>query len=165
LRNAVEQSPRYAAVRHAQALALSGTTVWRILHQALNFHFLKYSYGTLKLQQLLCLLQNRNNFFVKSSYALLLVKPQGFTGGPCKNQVKFSFNFDNPRPEQTGAKTYDKPLLAGCSTTTSNKRNTVVQKTELETANSSEESSMLNTQPITTVHSDSFHMLLHYKHL
>jgi len=38
LRNAVEQSPRRTAVRHAQALRLSDTTVRRILHQDLNFH-------------------------------------------------------------------------------------------------------------------------------
>ena len=38
VRNAVEQSPRRSAVRHAQALRLSDTTVRRILHQDLNFH-------------------------------------------------------------------------------------------------------------------------------
>ena len=41
VRNAVEQSPRRSAVRHAQALRLSDTTVWRILHQDLNFHLYK----------------------------------------------------------------------------------------------------------------------------
>ena len=38
LRNGVDQSPRWSAVRHAQALRLSDTTVRRILHQDLNFH-------------------------------------------------------------------------------------------------------------------------------
>jgi len=38
VRNAVEQSPRRSAVRRAQALRLSDTTVQRILHQDLNFH-------------------------------------------------------------------------------------------------------------------------------
>ena len=38
VRNAVDQSPRRSAVRHAQALRLSDTTVRRILHQDLNFH-------------------------------------------------------------------------------------------------------------------------------
>jgi len=38
LRNAVNQSPRWSAVRHAQTLRLSDTTVRRILHQDLNFH-------------------------------------------------------------------------------------------------------------------------------
>jgi len=38
VRNALEQSPRRSAVRHAQALRLSDTTVRRILHQDLNFH-------------------------------------------------------------------------------------------------------------------------------
>ena len=38
MRNAVEQSPCRSAVRRAQALRLSDTTVRRILHQDLNFH-------------------------------------------------------------------------------------------------------------------------------
>jgi len=38
VRNAVEQSPRRSAERHAQALGLSDTTVRRILHQDLNFY-------------------------------------------------------------------------------------------------------------------------------
>jgi hypothetical protein len=38
VQNAVEQSPHQSAVRHAQALRFSDTTVWRILHQDLNFH-------------------------------------------------------------------------------------------------------------------------------
>ena len=38
LRNAVDQSPHWSVVRHAQALRLSDTTVRRILHQDLNFH-------------------------------------------------------------------------------------------------------------------------------
>jgi len=38
LRNAVDRSPRLSAVRHAQALRLSDSTVRRIFHQDLNFH-------------------------------------------------------------------------------------------------------------------------------
>ena len=38
VRNAVEQSPRRSAARHAQALRLSDTTVRRMLHQDLNYH-------------------------------------------------------------------------------------------------------------------------------
>ena len=38
VRNAVDQSLCRSAVRHAQALRLSDTTVRRILHQDLNFH-------------------------------------------------------------------------------------------------------------------------------
>jgi len=38
MRNAVEQSSRRSAARHAQALRLCDTTVRRILHQDLNFH-------------------------------------------------------------------------------------------------------------------------------
>ena len=44
--------------------------------------FLKYSYGILRLQHLLYLLKNKNNFFMKIEYALLLLKPSVFTGGP-----------------------------------------------------------------------------------
>jgi hypothetical protein len=83
VRNAIEQIPRRSAISHAQALR-SDTTARRILHQDLNFQFFKnYSYGILKLQHLLCLLKKKNNFSLKSGYALLLVKPSGFTGGPC----------------------------------------------------------------------------------
>ena len=45
VRNAVEQRPRLSAVRHAQALRLSDTTVRRILHQDLNFHPYKLMHG------------------------------------------------------------------------------------------------------------------------
>ena len=38
MQNTVDQSPRRFAVRHAEALRLSDTTVRRILHQDLNFH-------------------------------------------------------------------------------------------------------------------------------
>ena len=38
MQNAVGQGPRLSAVRNAQALRLSDTTVRRILHQDLNFH-------------------------------------------------------------------------------------------------------------------------------
>jgi hypothetical protein len=65
VRNALEQLPRRSAIRHAQSLRLSDTTVLRILHQDLNFHFFKHSYGILKLQHLLCLLEKQNNFFFK----------------------------------------------------------------------------------------------------
>ena len=48
--------------------------------------FLKYSYSILKLQHLLYLLKKLNNFFMKIDYALLLLKPSGFTSGPCSMQ-------------------------------------------------------------------------------
>jgi len=38
LQIADDQSPRWSAIRHAQALRLSDTTVRRILHQDLDFH-------------------------------------------------------------------------------------------------------------------------------
>jgi len=71
VRNAVEQSPRRSAVRHAQALRLSDTTVRQILHQDLNFH----PYKLMLVQEL-----NQQDFGRRTTFAETML--QMFEGDP-----------------------------------------------------------------------------------
>jgi len=63
--NAVEQSLRRSAVRHAQALRLSDTSVRRILHQDLNFH----PYKLMLVQEL-----NQQDFGRRTTFAVTMLQ-------------------------------------------------------------------------------------------